>query len=200
MPRLEYGEPELAYLSKKDKKLGAIIERTGFIERKLNGDLFDALVGLIATQQISNKAAETVTRRMYEKFEVITPERLGYTAAEEIQAIGISMRKAHYIKGLCDAVLRGDLDIDALHALPDEEVAAKLLPIKGIGNWTVEMFLIFSLGRMDVVSWGDYAIKKGMMNLYGHKELDRASFDRYKKRYSPYGTVASLYLWEASRT
>lgn len=193
---IEYGEKEMSWLSKRDKKLGAFIERVGFLRRELNKDLFASLVCSIATQQISNKAAETVRARLEEKF-TLTPKALGAATAEEIQSVGISMRKATYIKGLCEAVA-GGLDVEGLRSLPDDEVSAKLLPIKGIGSWTVEMFLIFSLGRLDVVSFGDYAIRKGMMNLYGIKTLDAAKFERYRKRYSPYGTVASLYLWEAA--
>ena len=196
MPIFEYGEKELAWLSRRDKKLGAFIERVGFLERELEPDLFAALVSSIATQQISNAAAETVMKRFEEQFR-LTPACLGAATVDEIQSVGISFRKAAYIKGFCDAVNQG-LDLEALRALPDEEVAARLLPIRGIGPWTVEMFLIFSLGRPDVVSFGDYAIRKGMANLYGLKELDKAKFARFRKRYVPYGTVASFYLWEAA--
>ena len=196
MPIIEYGEKELAWLARRDKKLGAFIERTGFLERELEPDLFAALVSSIATQQISNAAAETVMKRFEEQFR-LTPACLGAATVDEIQSVGISFRKAAYLKGFCDAVNQG-LDLEALRVLPDEEVAARLLPVKGIGPWTVEMFLIFSLGRPDVVSFGDYAIRKGMMNLYGLKTLDKAKFDRYRKRWSPFGTTASLYLWEAA--
>ena len=196
MPIFEYGEKELAWLSRRDKKLGAFIERVGFLERELEPDLFAALVSSIATQQISNAAAETVMKRFEEQFR-LTPACLGAATVDEIQSVGISFRKAAYIKGFCDAVNQG-LDLEALRALPDEEVAARLLPIRGIGPWTVEMFLIFSLGRPDVVSFGDYAIRKGMANLYGLKDLDKAKFARFRKRYVPYGTVASFYLWEAA--
>ena len=196
MPIIEYGEKELAWLARRDKKLGAFIERTGFLERELEPDLFAALVSSIATQQISNAAAETVMKRFEQKFR-LTPSALAAATVEEIQSVGISFRKASYIKGFCDAVNQG-LDLEALRVLPDEEVAARLLPVKGIGPWTVEMFLIFSLGRPDVVSFGDYAIRKGMANLYGLKDLDKAKFARFRKRYVPYGTVASFYLWEAA--
>ena len=196
MPIIEYGEKELAWLARRDKKLGAFIERTGFLERELDPDLFAALVSSIATQQISNAAAETVMKRFEQKFR-LTPSALADATVEEIQSVGISFRKAAYIKGFCDAVNQG-LDLEALRVLPDEEVAARLLPVKGIGPWTVEMFLIFSLGRPDVVSFGDFAIRKGMMNLYGLREIDRTTFARRRKRYAPYGTVASLYLWEAA--
>lgn len=198
MPEPAFGEKETSYLAKKDKKLGALIERFGVVDWNVRRNLFESLVISIANQQISNKAAETVTNRMYEKFGEITPETVGAASAAEIQTVGISMKKAEYIKGLCSSVQSGELDLEALRALPDDEVEAKLLPIKGIGSWTVEMFLIFSLGRPDVLSYGDFAIRKGMMALYGLKELPREKFERYRKRYSPYGTIASLYLWRLS--
>ncbi|MDO5562614.1 MAG: DNA-3-methyladenine glycosylase 2 family protein [Synergistaceae bacterium] len=200
MRLIEYGEREISHLSKRDKKLGAFIERTGFIEREIRENLFESLATSIINQQISNSAAFTVMGRFHDMFPAATPEAVDAASVEEIQKIGVSMRKASYIKGLSSAAACGELDIEGLRALPDDEVAKALLPIKGIGIWTVEMFLIFSLGRPDVVSFGDFAIRKGMMNLYGLKRLDRAKFDRYRKRYAPYGTTASLYLWEAAVT
>lgn len=198
MRNLEYGEREISYLSKKDRKLGKLIERTGFIECEVSEDLFDSLVGYIATQQISNRAAETVRRRIAEKFGTAVPEKIASTPDEEIKSVGISMKKAQYIKGLSQAVISGLLDIDGLAALTDEDAASRLTSIKGIGDWTAEMFLIFSLGRMDIVSYKDFAIRKGMILLYGLKELEKGTFEKYRKRYSPYGTVASLYLWHLS--
>lgn len=199
MPLLEYGANELSYLTKKDEKLGRLIEKTGHLKREASKDLFDSLVGYIATQQISNKAAVTVRIRITEKFGRVTAKKLAAVSDEEIKSVGISMRKALYIRGLSDAVISGELDIEGLAGLPDETVTSRLTTLKGIGDWTAEMFLIFSLGRMDVVSYKDFAIRKGMMSLYGLKTLEKEIFDKYRKRYSPYGTVASLYLWHLSK-
>ena len=82
--------------------------------------------------------------------------------------------------------------------MPDDEVIGLLSSLPGIGVWTAEMLLIFSLGRMDVLSYGDLAIRRGLCKLYGHKTLTKEQFARYKKRYSPYGSIASLYLWRLS--
>ncbi|MEG1799848.1 MAG: DNA-3-methyladenine glycosylase 2 family protein, partial [Synergistaceae bacterium] len=182
MQIIEYGEKEIEFLSKKDKKLGAFIKKRGFVERRMNPDVFFFLVRSIVTQQISNKAAATVVGRLKEKFPDITADTLYSVSDEELQSIGISMRKVSYIKGLCASVLGGELSTDLLRGMSDAEVARSLLPIKGIGIWTVEMTLIFSLGRRDVVSFGDYAIRKGMMNLYGIDELTRETFEKYRKR------------------
>lgn len=198
MRNLDYGEREVSYLSKKDRKLGKLIESTGFLKCGVSEDLFDSLVGYIATQQISNRAAETVNMRIADKFGIVTPEKIAFLPDEEIKSVGISMRKAQYIKGLSEAVLSGKLDIEGLVMMPDEDVASHLTSIKGIGDWTAEMFLIFSLGRMNIVSYKDFAIRKGMTSLYGLKELEKGTFEKYRKRYSPYGTIASLYLWHLS--
>jgi len=196
MAVFEYDQSALEYLGKKDKKLGAAINRIGLIERQVIPDLFAALVHSIVSQQISGPAAATVWRRILDYFGTLTPEKIGQASCEEIQQLGISMRKARYIKGVAQAALEGRLDLQELNNLPDEDVIKRLVSLPGVGVWTAEMMLIFSLQRPDVVSWGDYGIRRGMMRLYGLPDLSREQFDKYRKRYSPYGSVASLYLWE----
>jgi DNA-3-methyladenine glycosylase II len=198
MQIFRYGSIEIDYLRARDKILGRAIDEIGMIERRVIPDIFTALVATVASQQVSAKAAETVWGRMEKRFGTITPDSIAAATAEEIQQCGMSMRKAGYIKKIGDAVARGDPDLAALPALADEEVIARLTVLDGVGVWTAEMMLIFSMQRPDVVSWGDLAIRRGMMRLYGKATLDRAAFDRYRSRYSPYGSVASLYLWEIS--
>lgn len=200
MDFFKYGHKEIDYLKKKDKKLGDAIERIGIIRRDVIPDLFSALIHSIVCQQISAKAAATVWGRMREKIGEIIPETIMSATVEEIQRCGISMRKAGYIKDIGDAVITGKLDISPFPGLPDHEIIKRLSSLRGIGVWTAEMLLIFSLQRPDVVSWGDLAIQRGMMTLYGHDKLDRERFEKYRKRYSPHGSVASLYLWELSAT
>lgn len=198
MQIFKYGEREIEYLKSRDKKLGAAIDRIGMIERKIIPEPFTALVSSIVSQQISSKAAETVWNRLFNLLGGITPESIAKVSLSEIQSCGMSIRKAGYIKGIADAAVSGEVDFDTLHTLTDEEIIKKLSSLKGVGVWTAEMLLIFSLCRPDVVSYGDLAIRRGMMNLYGLKELPKEKFDRYRKRYSPYGSVASLYLWALS--
>jgi 3-methyladenine DNA glycosylase/8-oxoguanine DNA glycosylase len=193
-----YGKTEIDYLRKKDKRLGRAIDEIGIIERPVTPDLFTALVSSIISQQISAKAAVTVRSRMQERLGAITPETIASASVEEIQQCGLSTRKAGYIKGIGMAIVQEELDISGLHELSDEEVIARLSALKGVGTWTAEMLLIFSMERPDVVSWDDLAIRRGMMKLYGHKTLTKEQFERYRKRYSPYGSVASLYLWAVS--
>lgn len=199
MEIFKYGQAELDYLKKRDKKLAVAIDRIGIIEREIIPDLFSALVKSIVGQQISNKAATTVWNRILEHFGEITPQGIAAATIEEIQQCGITMRKASYIKNIAEAVVNGVLKIGDFPELSDEEIIKCLSSLHGIGVWTAEMLLIFSMERPDVVSWGDLAIKRGMMKLYGHKKIDKVKFERYKKRYSPFGSVASLYLWELAK-
>jgi 3-methyladenine DNA glycosylase/8-oxoguanine DNA glycosylase len=199
MEIFKYGHQELEHLKKRDKKLGAAIEKIGMIEREIIPDLFSALVNSIVGQQISSKAAITVWNRLQEQLGIISPETIESTTIENIQQCGLSMRKAGYIKGIAEAVVSGQLNLAQIYSLSDDEIIEQLLSLKGIGKWTAEMILIFSMERPNVVSWGDFAIQRGMMRLYGLKSLSKEQFDKYVKRYSPYGSVASLYLWELSK-
>jgi len=198
MQIFEYGQKEIDYLKRRDKKLGIAIDKLGILKREITPDPFTALVSSVVSQQISKKAAETVWNRLYTQLGNITPESIIQADQSDIQGCGMSERKAGYIKGIADAAISGTVDFCTLHTLADEEIIIKLSSLHGVGVWTVEMLLIFSLCRPDVVSYKDLAICRGMMNLYGIKDLSKEKFERYRKRYSPYGTVASLYLWALS--
>jgi len=195
MDIFSYKPNELEALKKKDKKLAAAIDRIGLIQRPVNKDLFAALISSIVSQQISAKGAQTVETRLRELCGKITPGRIHAADIGDIQQCGMSMRKAGYIKSAAEAVHSGALDMEALRDMPDDEVIKRLIALPGIGVWTAEMLLIFSLERKDVLSFGDLAIRRGICRLYGHKILDYERFLRYKKRYSPYSSIASLYLW-----
>lgn len=198
MEIFEYGQKEIEYLKGKDKKLSAAIDKIGIIKRRVTPDTFTALVSSVVSQQISSKAAATVWNRLYELLGGITPESITKADLSQIQRCGMTERKAGYIKGIADAAISGEVDFNTLHILTDQEIIEKLSSLHGVGVWTAEMLLIFSLCRPDVVSYSDLAIRRGMMNLYGLKDLSKEKFQRYKKRYSPYGSVASLYLWALS--
>ncbi|GHV35251.1 hypothetical protein FACS18949_12840 [Clostridia bacterium] len=194
----EYGDTETGYLKRKDKRLGAAIDAIGRIEREVNHDLFSSVVHNIVGQQISSAALKTVWARLNEKLGTITADTLCSVLREDIQACGITFKKADYIKDFAEKVHSGEFDIDALRDLPDAEVISKLSALKGIGVWTAEMLMIFCMQRPDVMSFGDLAIHRGLRMLYHHKAIDRKLFEKYARRYSPYGSVASLYLWAIS--
>lgn len=193
-----YDEEAIRHLKAKDPILGAIINRIGPIERPIDVDLFSALINNIVGQQISMKAQETVWKRMLAAFGAITPENLCRVSVEEIQQCGLSTRKATYIREAAEKVLSGACDLEALKDKSDEEVIAELSQLRGIGKWTAEMLLIFSMGRQDVLSWDDLAIHRGLRMVYHHRKITKPLFQKYKRRYAPYGSVASLYLWEVS--
>ena len=198
MSLFKYGKAELDHLKRRDRKLGRAIDRIGMIERQVIPDLFEALVHSVVAQQISRKAAATVWGRLCGNLQDITPGKVAVTDVTDIQQCGLSMRKASYIKGIGEAAVSGDLDLAGLREMSDARVIERLSSLPGIGVWTAEMLMIFSLCRPDVVSWGDLAIRRGMMKLYGLKDLSKTQFDRFRKRYSPCGSVASLYLWALS--
>ena len=190
-----YGDKEINYLSSRDAVLGAAMKEIGYIRRETNPDLFSALVNAIVGQQISSKAQATVWARMVERFDPMTPECIAQASQEALQSVGISFRKVEYIKEIAISALDGRLDLASLETKSDEEVCRHLVEIKGIGVWTAEMLMTFSLQRPNIMSIDDLAILRGLRMLYHHRKITPALFAKYKKRYSPYASVASLYLW-----
>lgn len=191
-----YGQTETDYLTVRDPILGQAIRRIGPIEREVIPNLFTALVNSIAGQQISGKALATVWARLCERLGEITPEAILAAGEENLRACGMSGRKAGYMLAAAQAVKDGTIHIHSLVDKSDDEIIKTLTALPGVGRWTAEMLLIFSLERPDVLAFDDFGIRKGLCLLYGLEELTRAQFEEYRARYSPYATVAGLYLWE----
>ncbi len=191
----QYDQDDIDYLKKKDARLAKAIDRIGPIQRPVQDDLYESLVNSIVGQQISTAAHRTVWNRIKEHFGTLTPEKICGVSTEELQRFGISFRKASYILENSAKICSGEFDLFGLAVKSDSEVIAELSSLKGIGVWTAEMLMIFSMQRPDVLSYGDLAILRGMRMLYRHRSIDRPRFERYRKRYSPKGSVASLYLW-----
>ena len=190
-----YGDKEVAYLKARDPKMAAAIDAIGAVRREVHPDLFAALVNCIVGQQISTKAQATIWNRIVDAFGDVTPEAIAACSDDELQRFGISFRKASYIKGAAERVLSGTLDLDGLARLSDDEVCRRLSDLPGIGVWTAEMLMTFSMERPDIMSFGDLAIHRGLRMLHHHRRITPELFAKYRRRYSPYGTVASLYLW-----
>ena len=190
-----YGETELAYLRKKDKRLGEVIDQIGRVERTVDTDLFSAVVHHIIGQQISTKAQTTIWQRMQDALGVVNAETILAAGVPKLQAQGMTFRKAEYITDFAQKVHSGAFSLDAVAQMPDAETIQALTALKGIGVWTAEMILLFCMQRPDVLSYDDLAIQRGLRMVYHHRDIDRAWFERYRRRYSPYGSVASLYLW-----
>ncbi len=190
-----YGERETSYLAARDSRLGRAIERIGPIRREVDADLFSAVVHHILGQQISTAAQATVWARLVDAVGPVSADSLTALGRERLQQIGTTYKKADYILDFAEKVQRGEFDTARLWTLSDAEVIRELTGLRGVGVWTAEMILTFCMQRPDVVSFGDLAIVRGMRMLYRHRRIDREKFECYRKRYSPYGTVASLYLW-----
>ncbi len=191
----EYGNEEIEFLKSRDKVLGAAIDQIGLIYREVDRDLFSSVVHHIIGQQISTSAQATIWQRLTNSLEDINADTICILELNELQKFGMTYKKAGYIKDFAEKVRNKEFDIEMLNRLPDQEVVKELSALKGIGVWTAEMLMTFSMQRPDIVSFGDLAIHRGMRMLYHHKTIDREKFEKYKRRYSPYGTVASLYLW-----
>ena len=194
----EYGEKELSYLRKKDKRLCRVIESIGHIHRTGDTDLFSSVVHHIIGQQISMKAQATVWQRMQDELGQVTAQTVAEAGVPALQALGMTFRKAEYITDFAEKVLRGDFDPEAVAKLPDREAIQALTKLKGIGVWTAEMILLFCLQRPDIFSYDDLAIRRGLRMVYHHAAIDRRLFEKYRRRFSPYCSVASLYFWAVS--
>ena len=195
MHYFQYGDDAVQHLKRRDRRLGEAIDIIGPMRREVRPDLFAALVHSIVGQQISMKAQDTIWRRIAEDLGAVTPEAVAACPIEKLQSFGISFRKAQYIRDAAERVLDGRLDIGALHGMSDDEVRAELVKLSGVGVWTAEMLMLFSMQRPDILSYGDLAIQRGMRMLYRRRQITKPLFEKYRRRYSPYGSVASLYLW-----
>ncbi len=191
----QYGQEEIDFLKARDERLAKVIERYGKIERRVNPDLFSALVDIIVGQQISTKAHRTIRGRFLTEFGAITPERMAHSSVEQIQKMGISFRKAGNIKKLTDKVVNRELDLEQLHHSSDEEVLKALTGLDGIGIWSAEMLMLFSMQRPNILSYGDLGIHRGLQRIYEVPKVSKQEFMQYHERYTPYASVASFYLW-----
>lgn len=194
----EYGEKEIQYLKKNDAILGAAIERAGKVERTVIPDLFTALIYAIVGQLISVKALHTIWNRILDQIGDISPSNIARHSANQIQQCGMTMKKATCIHRVARVIAEGSFDLEELYTLSDRDVITKLITLDGVGKWTAEMLLINCMERPDIVSYGDIAIRRGMMKLYGLDTLTKEQFEMYSCNYSPFGSVASIYLWDIS--
>lgn len=190
-----YGTNELEYLKMKDKRLGAVIDKVGMIERTIIPDLFSSLVYSIIGQQISTKAHKAIWLKMQEKWGKITPALIESLSVEELQSIGTTFRKVDYIKSIAHQVFTNEFNIEELYGMNDTDICKRLSSLKGIGVWTAEMMMLFSMQRPNILSYGDLAILRGMRMVYHHRNITPELFNKYKRRLSPYCSIASLYFW-----
>lgn len=192
-------EIELENLKKKSKPLARYIEVTEFPERYGETDPFISLMSGFVSQLVSAKTADTIFKRIEVLVGEITPETIHQVDAMELKKCGMSMKKVDNMKRVAGDVVNKMLDLEQLREKSEEEIMQILLPYPGIGQWTVEMLMIFSLEKKDVLSYLDLGIRKGICEVYKIEKLDKKRFEKIKKAISPYGSIASIYFWHAHR-
>jgi DNA-3-methyladenine glycosylase II len=188
-----------------DDTLGALIDERGPLEKDHRAgsrpaDAYGALLRSIVGQQLSTKAARTIYERVAAMYgaRTPTPQQLLDTDPEALRAAGLSRAKANYVRDLAQHVISGELELDRLDDLSDDEVIAELVAVKGLGMWTAHMFLIFHLGRPDVLPVGDLGVRRAVERAYGFEGLPSAEeLEALGERWRPHRSLASLYLWRS---
>ncbi|MFA9288710.1 MAG: DNA-3-methyladenine glycosylase [Weeksellaceae bacterium] len=174
------------------------IQMTVPIGPRIKEDLFLDICETIIGQQLSNKVADVLCTRFREYYEnKVRPEKVLATPHETLRAMGLSNAKANYILGIAQAVVDKQLDLLTIATLENEAFITELTKLKGIGPWTAEMMLMFSLGRPDVFSTGDLGLKKGIMKIYSLDEVTIEDMLMLSEKWKPYRTYASQILWKS---
>ncbi|MEZ4180364.1 MAG: DNA-3-methyladenine glycosylase [Candidatus Doudnabacteria bacterium] len=191
----------IKHIKKADPILGKVIIQLGELEmRKRPRGRFEALVKAIVSQQLSTKAAATIFERFRKLYpgSFPKPEDILKTRDAKLRSAGLSYQKISYIKDLADHVLTKKLHLQKLSKMSDQEIIDELVAVKGIGQWTAEMFLMFSLERPDVFSVGDLGLRNAMIKIYNlPKGISYNQLLEIAKKWSPYRTIASRYLWQS---
>lgn len=194
----EYGETETSYLCSKDARFKDVIERIGHVDRNVDPDLFSSVVHHIIGQQISTKAQATIWLKIRNELGVVNAESILDAAPEQLQSLGLTFRKVDYIRDFSRKVHSGEFDLEAVKTMSDEDAIQALVALRGIGVWTAEMILLFCLQRPNILSYDDLAIQRGLRMIYHHRNITRKLFEKYRRRFSPYCSTASIYLWAVS--
>lgn len=182
-------------LAAADPALGALIDRVGSIRRGPYETGFPVIARSIVAQQLSEKVAPIIWGRVVERVGT-SPEQLAEASAEDLRDCGLSWRKVEYLQGIAGATLSGEIDWDGLASLPDEEAIAELSRLRGVGRWTAEMYLIFALGRPDVLALDDLGVRTRAGNMLGlGRAAAREELAERGELWRPYRSTASLWLW-----
>jgi DNA-3-methyladenine glycosylase II len=206
--RKSLGEPRhfkagYDHIKKSDPKLKPILDARGVLKFKPEGEPFESLVESILSQQLAGAAASAIIKKVRALFPdgQLDAKRMRRIDPKKLRNAGVSPQKLSYLKDLAERVVDDRLDLDGLESMADEEIIEVLDEVKGIGPWTVHMFLIFTLGRADVLPVDDYGIRTSIQRVYGLSDLPKkAEIERLAEGWHPYSTVASLYLWHSKDT
>ena len=188
-----------------DPVVGALIDEHGPFRARPGGDPYGSLMRTILFQQLSGPAARTIQRRWYALYgdeeRTPQPEEILGRSDEHFRGAGVSRQKAGYLRDLAQHVVSGSLDFDALDEMPDDAVTKALTRVRGIGEWSAHMFLMFELGRPDVLPVGDLGVRNGMRVAYALEETPTPAQAReIGEPWTPYCTVGSWYMWRAVET
>lgn len=189
------------HLSSVDPLMAELINTYGDCTIKPHKDYYRELVDSIISQQLSVKASDTIFNRFLNLFDgrMPSPKQILETQTEQLRGIGCSYAKASYIKDLAEHIENGQLDLAHIATLPNEDVIKQLVSVKGIGEWSAHMFMIFCLGRTNILPTGDLGIRNAMIRLYGLTSSKPADLLQVSLRHKwdPYQSVASWYLWRS---
>jgi DNA-3-methyladenine glycosylase II len=191
----------LEFLSQNDLKIAMLIKSIGRYSIQMHSDPFESLIKSIIYQQLSGKSANAIYGRFINYFggRFLSPDQIISTSNEIFRSkVGLSSRKIEYIKDLSSKVYTKSLDLSILPKMTDEEIITELIKVKGIGRWTAEMFLIFSLGRQDVIPMSDLGVRKAIKKLYGLQDLpDSKRILEISSNWKPFRSIATWYLWKS---
>lgn len=187
---------------KKHSPFDALVRRHGKPDLRRGSNVFRALVRSVVYQQLSGKAAGTILSRLVVRLggeRAVTPENVRNLSVRDMRSVGLSAQKAAYLHDLAAKFADGTIRPRNIPSMQSAEVIEHLTQVKGIGVWTVHMFLIFTLNRLDVLPTGDLGIKKGFQIAYGLKRLpDHATMERIAKPWREHASIASWYLWRVA--
>ncbi len=186
------------HVRRRDPVLGRVMESHGVVDFRAEGDIFESIVESILSQQLAGAAANSIIRKVRAIYPEgkLEAEPLLRTPARRLRSAGVSPQKLSYLRDLSRKVSKGKIDLEALRTLEDDEIIRILDEVKGVGPWTVQMLLIFTLGRVDVLPVDDLGVRKGIQGVYSLESLPtREEIEKIAESWHPYRTVASLYLW-----
>jgi len=190
----------IRHLKRSDPILARIISRVGPVKFELDDDHYEAVVGSIIFQQLAGSAARAILNRFKQLYggRIPSPREYLSTDVEKLRGSGLSPQKISYIKDLAERIENGTLDLKRLENLPDEEALNELDNVRGIGRWTAEMFLIFKLGRTDVLPVDDLGLRKAAQKAYRLRKLPtRDRFEQLAEKWHPYSSISTFYLWKS---
>ena len=190
----------VSHVSRADPRIRQLVQKHGMIEFESGGDPFESLVEAIISQQLNGQAARMIFHRLKGSFDAedINPKALREMHVSKLRKAGVSPQKIRYLRDLSLRIVRGQLNLGNFASKPDDEIVMALDEVKGIGPWTAHMFLLFTLGRPDILPVGDLGIQTSIKEIYSLRKLPTAEkIMEIGRNWHPYCSVASLYLWHA---